>query len=177
MDRQVLAELARAAGRGPARRAASGVMIEPHATTTARARTVSVWPSSVRATTPRARPPSTMMRVILRAGEQLGAGAQRERDVADVRRALRVGRAAEAAHALAVARGRVALERAVPREARARRSRARSRGRCRRAARRRAARRRARPRRARSTAQLRRGRARRGRARRCHSRSTRSGVR
>src|SRR5262249_48517958 len=48
------------------------------------------------------------------AGEQLGAGAQRERDVADVGRALGVGRAAEAAHALAVARRRVAAQRAVP---------------------------------------------------------------
>ena len=43
-------------------------MIAPHATTTARARTVSTWPSSVRATTPRARPPSTMIRVTSRAG-------------------------------------------------------------------------------------------------------------
>jgi hypothetical protein len=39
-----------------------GVMSEPHATTTARARTVSVRPVADRAVTPTARPPSTMIR-------------------------------------------------------------------------------------------------------------------
>ena len=39
------------------------VMIAPHETTTARPRTVSVRPSEVCATTPRARPPSTRIRV------------------------------------------------------------------------------------------------------------------
>src|SRR5690606_38011784 len=46
-----------------------------------------------------------------------GAGLERERDVRDVRRALRVRRTTEAAHALAVALGCVALERPVLLEA------------------------------------------------------------
>jgi hypothetical protein len=46
----------------PERDSSAGVCSEPQAVTTARARTVTLWPAAVRASTPRAAPPSISTR-------------------------------------------------------------------------------------------------------------------